>query len=171
MNNNMRFDGYSYPDMNLVNDIFMQNGMMNNNLNNMTNNQMNNMNSNMDIEMTTNKDLARPYEGFIRGNMYDNLYQQYKNYKPAKLVPNNEQAELLLNVNQLSFAAHEIRLYLDVFPNDRNMIGLFNQYQSQANEAIKAYEEKYGPIMCSSLSNTNSFSWETYSWPWEMEEM
>ena len=36
----------------------------------------------------------------------ENLYEQYKNYRPAKLIPNNEQAELLLNVDQLTFAAY-----------------------------------------------------------------
>lgn len=166
MNNNMRFDGYSYPDMNLINDMYMQNGIINSN----STNSMNHTNK-MNVEMPDNKDLARPYEGYIKGNMFDNLYQKYKNYQPVRLVPNNEQAELLLNVNQLSFAAHEIRLYLDVFPNDKNMIRLFNQYQNKANEAIKAYEEKYGPILASSLSNTENFSWQAYSWPWEMEEM
>ena len=153
--NNMRFDGYGYPDMNLINNLFMSN-----------NNQNLNMNNN-----SMNKDLASPYEGYIKGNLYNNLYKQYKNYRPSKLAPNNEQAELLLNVNQLSFAAHEIRLYLDVYPNDTNMINLFNKYQQQANEAVKVYEQKYGPILQSSLSENNKFSWEAYAWPWEMEEM
>lgn len=157
MNNNMNFDGYGYQDMNLLNSIFMK-----------SNNNQNHMNSNM--QMQGSQDLAGPYEGYIRGNMFNNLYQQYKNYRPTKLVPNNEQGELLLNVNQLSFAAHEMRLYLDVHPNDTKMISLYNQYQQQANEAIKVYEQKYGPILQSSLSEANKFSWEAYAWPWEMEE-
>ena len=156
MNNNMNFDGYGYPDMNLINNLFLGN------------NQNNDMNQNMN--MTTNQNLASPYEGFIRGNLYNNLYKQYKNYRPQRLVPNNEQAELLLNVNQTTFAAHEIRLYLDNYPNDTNMINLFNQYQKQASDAIKAYEKKYGPILQDSPSETNKFSWQAYSWPWEMEE-
>jgi len=157
MNNNMNFDGYGYQDMNLLNNIFMR-----------SNNNQNNMNSNM--QMQVNQDLTQPYEGYIRGNMFNNLYQQYKNYRPTRLVPNNEQGELLLNVNQLSFAAHEMRLYLDVHPNDTQMISLYNQYQQQANEAIRVYEQKYGPILQSSLSDANRFSWEAYAWPWEMEE-
>ena len=51
------------------------------------------------------------------------------------------------------------------------MIRLYNQYQNQANAAIKAYEQKYGPILQGSLSRENAFSWEAYAWPWEMEEM
>lgn len=162
MNNNMNFNGYGYPDMNILNDLFMQDSM---NFNNIP--SQNNMNSNM----TMNQDLVQPYEGYIRGNLFNNLYQQYKNYRPARLVPNNEQAELLLNVGQTSFAAHEIKLYLDIHPNDTSMIQLYNQFQKQTNDAIKAYEKKYGPILANSESAPNTFSWEAYAWPWEMEEM
>lgn len=161
--NNMRFDGYGYPDMNLIDNLFMQ-GNNNPNMNA-------NMNMNSNMNMMVSQDLAQPYEGFIRGNLYNNLYQQYKNYRPAKLVPNNEQAELLLNVDQTSFAAHEIKLYLDIHPDDKDMINLYNQYQKLASDAIKAYEKKYGPILADSPSGTNTFSWEAYAWPWEMEEM
>lgn len=155
MNNNLNLNNYGFPDMNTINNLFMQ-----------PNNQNNTMNNNMN-----NQNLAEPYEGFIRGNLFNNLYQQYKNYRPARLVPNNEQAELLLNVNQLTFAAHELNLYLDVYPNDTNMIRLFNQYREMANEAIKKYESKYGPLTIDTLSSPNTFSWEAYSWPWEKEEI
>lgn len=160
MNNNFRFDNYVYPDMNAFSNIFLSSNAN-------SNNQMNSNNS----QMNQNNNLAEPYEGFIRGNLFNNLYQQYKNYRPARLVPDNEQAELLLNVNQLSFAAHELNLYLDVYPNDTNMINLFNQYQAMANEAVRQYESKYGPLTVNTPSNTDRFSWEAYSWPWEMEEM
>ena len=145
MNNNFN---YGYQDMNPHNNIFL------NRENQVTNNQM----------------LAEPYDGFIKGNLFNNLYQQYKNYRPTRLIPNNEQAELLLNVDQLSFAAHELNLYLDVYPDDTNMIGLLNRYQSMADEAIKRYESKYGPLSVNTPSNNSTFSWEAYSWPWEMEE-
>lgn len=150
--NNMNYDGFGYPDMSLVNNLFLHD----------QNNIMNNM---------QNKNLTQPYEGYIRGNLYNNLYNQYKNYQPAKLVPRNEQAELLLNVNQTTFAAHEIKLYLDIHPEDTSMIKLYNDYQKMASEAIKNYEKKYGPILADSPSEVKTFSWEAYAWPWEMGEL
>lgn len=150
MNNNLNFNNYGFPDMNVFNKTFLQ-----------PNNQ----------EVIANQNLAEAYEGFLRGNLFNNLYEQYKNYRPAKLIPNNEQAELLLNVDQLTFAAHELNLYLDIYPNDTNMIKLFNKYQEMAIEAIKRYENKYGPLTLSTPSNPDTFSWQAYSWPWEMEEM
>lgn len=149
MNNNFRYDDYRFSDMEMLNQnqiLPMQNDSTN---------------------QTAN--LAEPYQAFVQGNLFNNLYQGYKNYRPAQIVPNNEQAELLLNVDQLCFAAHELNLYLDNYPNDQRMIQLFNKYQSMANMATQEYEKKYGPLSVTFLSEPNQFSWEAYSWPWEVE--
>ena len=69
----------------------------------------------------------------------------------------------MLNLNQVAFAAHDIRLYLDIHPDDKKMINLFNQFQNQANIQLNEYEKKYGPIMINSLSENNMFSWEIYN--------
>lgn len=147
MNNNFGYDSYRYPNMPMLND----NQIL------PTPNPVKNMN------------LAEPYQGFLQGNLFNDLYEGYKNYRPARIVPNNEQAELLLNVDQLTFAAHELNLYLDVHPDDRQMIQLFNKYQEMAQEAIQKYESKYGPLSVSTPSGTNQFSWEAYAWPWEVD--
>lgn len=162
MNNN-GFNGFGYPDMNFVNNMLMPSNI--NNQNNMINDYSNINNNNMNNDI-----LLGAYDGYIKGNLYNNLYNQYKSYKPTRLSPNNEQAELLLNVDQTTFAAHELKLYLDIYPNDTNMINLYNEYQRIANEQIVAYERKYGPILSNTESTNNNFSWEAYSWPWEMEE-
>lgn len=148
MNNNMNFNDFGYPDMNIFNNMMMPNQTG-----------------------ISDSNIMPMYEGYIKGNLFNNLYDQYLNYQPSKLIPNNEQAELLLNVNQTTFAAHEVKLYLDIYPNDTGMINLYNDYQKKASDAIKTYERKYGPILADSPSNTNDFSWEAYAWPWEMEEM
>ncbi|MCI5967374.1 MAG: spore coat protein CotJB [Tenericutes bacterium] len=163
MNNN-GFNEFGYPNMNLINNMLVPNDM-----NNLTNNMPDN--NNLNNMINNNQKLAGPYEGFIKGNLFNNLYNQYKSYRPTRLSPNNEQAELLLNVDQTTFAAHELKLYLDIYPNDTNMINLYNEYQKIASEQIKAYERKYGPLLADSPSANNSFSWEAYSWPWETEEM
>ena len=115
-----------------------------------------------------NSELFDSYEGYMKGNMFKNMYVPYKNYRPIKVVPNSEQAESLLRANELTFASHEARLYLDVFPNDREMIQVFNNFRNASNQAILEYEQKYGPIEWNSLSDPNMFSWEATTWPWEM---
>ena len=143
--NNRVFDEYNYQDMDMINEMILSN----------------NSNSNK---------LDGSYQGYIKGNMFNDLYDGYKNYKPDKLIPANEQEELLLNVNQTCFAAHDLRLYLDINPEDGKMIELFNNYQKQANNAIREYEEKYGLILSSSLSSIDSFNWSIDTWPWERKE-
>ena len=74
------------------------------------------------------KTVLDPYNGFIRGNMFSSLYNGYK-VEPMMLQPSNEQMQLLGMLDALCFAKEDLNLYLDVYPNDRDMINLFNQYR------------------------------------------
>ena len=113
--------------------------------------------------------LYGPYEGYLKGNLFKNLYNQYKNYQPYKIKVNSEQEEMMLNLSQISFAAHDLSLYLDNFPNDKEALNLFNKYRKMADELIKNYERKYGPIDISSDDMKNiPFAWENDKWPWEV---
>ena len=127
---------------------------------NITNNK-NNMN-------IGNPSLVTPAEGYNRGNLFADLYDQYKNYRPDNLRGNNEQERLFLELSRAHFAAHEINLYLDLNPNDVSMLRLFNDYREKTNQLMKEYESKYGPLntMSDSLEKT-PFMWEKSPWPWE----
>lgn len=126
---------------------------------------MNNFNFNQNMN---NMETYPPTEGFEKGNLFPNLYQQYKNYQPAKLIPKNEQQKLFLEYLSLSFAAHELNLYLDIYPNNSTMIQLFNNYRKQAQSLKEEYENKYGVISIKSESLEQSpFVWVEQPWPWE----
>ena len=106
------------------------------------------------------------YGGFIRGNMFPDLFNQYKLDKPFDIEPMNEQAELLTYIDAYGFAAHDLNLYLDNNPDDRDMIKLFNEYTDQANKVMAEYESKYGPLFVDA-SNTYPWAWNKSPWPWE----
>lgn len=106
------------------------------------------------------------YSGFIRGNMFPDLYNQYKISKPFDIEPMNEQAELLTYLDAYSFAAHDLNLYLDNNPSDRNMIELFKQYTEEADKIRTEYEKKYGPLFVDA-STTYPWAWNESPWPWE----
>lgn len=106
------------------------------------------------------------YGGFIRGNMFPDLYNQYKNNKPFEIQPMNEQAELLTYLDAYSFAAHDLNLYLDNNPNDRDMINLFKEYTSKAKQIQNEYEQKFGPLFVDA-STTYPWAWNDSPWPWE----
>ena len=115
-----------------------------------------------------NNSLFDPYQGFVRGNMFKNIYDSYKLKEPYDIKPMNEQAELLTYIDSLSFACIDLNLYLDVNSDDRSAIELFNQYRIQKNNLIKEYQNKFGPLLLNSDSlNTYPWSWNDKPWPWE----
>ena len=128
----------------------------------------NNYNQPLYNQNIQNKQIYDPYNGFIRGNMFPELYNSYKLNKPLEITPMNEQAELLTYVDALTFAMIDLNLYLDIYPNDREALELFNQYRMQTDEYTKKYESKYGPLELTSNSlNTFPWAWDNAPWPWE----
>ena len=112
--------------------------------------------------------LYDAYNGFIRGNLFKNLYDPYKLNEPYDVKPMNEQAKLLTKIYALCFSMTDLNLYLDIYSNDNNMINLFNQYRTEKDNLIKEYESKYGPITLNSDSlNTYPWAWDDMPWPWD----
>lgn len=116
----------------------------------------------------TANDLFDPYTGFIHGNMFPKLYDPYKLPKPYDIQPLNEQAQMLTYIDALKFATIDLNLYLDVHPDDRDMINLFNQYRVQLNDMKREYDSRYGPLLLSDDSLTAvPWAWNDRPWPWE----
>ena len=46
--------------------------------------------------------LLEPKEGLILGNMFFDMYEPYKNYKPRELVATTEKEKLMLKIRELS---------------------------------------------------------------------
>lgn len=113
-----------------------------------------------------------PYEGFTKGNLFKNLYSQYRNYKPQVLTPNSEKEEALLNLDQIGFAMHELNLYLDVHPNDSRMMEQFKVLRDTYNNLLDDYEKRFGAICINSkYLNNVPFEWSSSSFPWDWRDM
>ena len=54
--------------------------------------------------------------------------------------------EIILKIQELSFACVDLNLYLDTHPDDANAVNMYNSFSKQLNEAIRNYECKYGPL-------------------------
>ena len=157
MNNYSNYQDY----YNMMNMASLKNNQLKSNDNNLNFNNCN-------YDQAGVQNLYDAYAGFIRGNMFPDLYNEYKVSKPFNIEPLNEQAEMLTNIDALCFAAHDLNLYLDNFPNDKKMIELFNQYRVQSNKLIEQYETKFGPLFVSSdANNTYPWAWDNRPWPWE----
>lgn len=122
----------------------------------------------MNNDYSTSNNLYGAYEGYLKGNMFKNLYEQYKNYKPDTIKPSNEQEQDLFNLNQVMFAMHDLNLYLDINPNDKEMLNLFTKYKDMYNDLSLSYERKYGPLNVNKTGNRIPFDWESQIFPWEV---
>lgn len=114
--------------------------------------------------------IIDPYQGFIRGNMFSDLYNSYKFDKPIGINPNNKQAELLTTIDSLCFAMIDLDLYLDIYSEDKKAIELYNFYRNSYDEYMKVYQKEYGPISLNSEDlDKNYWTWILSPWPWEVE--
>ena len=146
MNYYPEFKNFKYSDMNMNNKQIMPNNTTYN----------------------TQNHLYDPYNGLIRGNLFKELYDPYISEEPYEIKPMNDQAKMLTKLDSLGFAMVDLNLYLDVYPNDKEKINLYNQYRREKENLLKEYESKYGPITMNS-DNLNSFPWAWINmpWPWD----
>lgn len=118
-------------------------------------------------EQNTNN-IIDPYQGFIRGNMFSDLYNAYKLDKPVNIKPSNKQAEMLTTIDSLCFAMIDLDLYLDIYSDDRRALELYEYYKNSYNDYMDKYQKEYGPITLDSDSlNGNYWNWILSPWPWE----
>ena len=118
---------------------------------------------------STSSNIADSQIGFKRGNLFNNLYDEYKNYKPQELKANNEKEDLLLQIDEQRFAMIEMNLYLYLYPNNKEALNRFNTYLKKEKELVTLYESKYGPLTTSSPVQTNNWTWDNSPWPWEVQ--
>ena len=118
----------------------------------------------------TNSSITDSKIGFKRGNLFNNLYDEYKNYKPQELKASNEREDLILQIDENRFAIIELGLYLDLYPNDINALNKYNSYLKKEKELITIYESKYGPMTLNSQVQTNTWLWNNSPWPWEVQK-
>lgn len=154
----------------------MEEEMMNNFLNqfypySIDNNYPNNYYQNM-MKNTSNLNTSENevFNGFMKGNYFDSLYDPYKNYQPIEPTISTERESLLEELQAYNFVITDLNLYLDVNPNDTTAINLFNNYTNSYKKLTKMFEEKYGPLTIESGNKTNTWQWIQTPWPWEVQK-
>ena len=145
------------------NDMILSNNLMP--VNNINTNYKQNDSYNLGKQEKNNLNLFSPYNGYMLGNAFNDEYVPYKNYKVIKDKINNEKDEMLINIGEYEFMAHELNLYLDLHPNDRDALEKFQEYTRKCKELTENYERKYGPLMVSDSILPTPFSWEEGMWP------
>lgn len=119
---------------------------------------------------TGHQNVFTAREGFIRGNMFKDLYDPYISVEPFNLMPSSEREDLLNHVRDYGFAATDLGLYLDVHPDDTEKIKIFNECLQEGQRYKNEFEQKYGPLSLDSETlNNYPWAWITPPWPWEVK--
>lgn len=119
------------------------------------------------MKLDTNNNLASVKDGFAKGNMFNNIYDPYKNYRYQEVIANNKQEELLLEIMALSFAINDLNLYLDLHPTDESMLRKFKDLTEKAYSKEMEYVKCYGPLEVMDSESLSKFEWINNPWPWE----
>ena len=119
-----------------------------------------------DVDFSRTLNVVSPMEGFLRGNMFKDEYEPYKNLTYFKLNPSNDKERLLYQVMAYSFAINDLNLYLDLHPDNKGMLDLFKKYVKEEKELCKEYVNKYGPLEVNEVMG-QKFDWINSPWPWE----
>lgn len=104
-------------------------------------------------------------EGFIKGNIQRQIYNPYRNYNPTMPVVNSDKERLLLEIQKHCFYLIDLGLYLDMHPEDKEALKLFNETKNRYYRLINEFNKNYYPLMFVDSSNMNSYKWVEGNFP------
>lgn len=107
-------------------------------------------------EYRGNGNLFTPNQTLEYGNIFKKEYEGYKGYQPYKINIKNENS--ILNLIAMQDYLHDLKLYLDVYPNDN---AILNEY----NNVLKKYQKikenvDLSSLKCPMCENKNIFRGE-----------
>ena len=102
-----------------------------------------------------------PEDALKRGTLFPGLDLPFMN-----MVNTREVTGPLAEVMALCFVSHELQLYLDTHPDDREAFALLRRMLGMTAEAKRRYTAKYGPLTPADLAQSDSFDWLEEPWPW-----
>ena len=79
--------------------------------------------------------------------------------------------EMLRTIQELEFAALDLNLYLDNFPENQQALTCYNSITARLRQEKERYEKAYGVLTNFGCSQSQCpWSWINDPWPWECGE-
>ena len=101
-----------------------------------------------------------------RGTLFPGLDLPFMNMVNTADVTDTPMGEVMA----LQFVCHELQLYLDTHPTDREAFAVLQNMLKLSAEADRRYVEKYGPLQPDDLLQSEKFDWLDDPWPWVYRE-
>ena len=110
-------------------------------------------------DLTYYDELYSPELTLLHGNAYKSQYQPYKNYQPSIPFSKDRKEKSMLEVQMYFLIMHDLKLHLDIWPNDKKTYDLFKKYAKEYETKWKEYEKEFGPLVAQNSSSSGMFSW------------
>lgn len=82
----------------------------------------------------------------------------------------SEKQRLLRKVQATAFSLVEANLYLDSHPTCKDGLAYFDEHRKAHENAVREYEEKFGPLTARASDTSRKWEWVTTPFPWERGE-
>ena len=79
----------------------------------------------------------------------------------------SRQEEMMLRLQELSFALKETELFLDGHPENRRALAYYAETKKEYDILAAEYGKTYAPITPGAAENATAWSWVRTPWPWE----
>lgn len=104
-----------------------------------------------------------PEKALARGTLFPGLDL------PLGNVVNNDTADVpLAELMAIDFASHDLSLYLNTHPDDKEAFAVYQDLLKLAEEGQKKYARLYGPICKKDMIHSDCYNWLKGPWPWDM---
>ncbi|MCD7826652.1 MAG: spore coat protein CotJB [Clostridiaceae bacterium] len=80
---------------------------------------------------------------------------------------NMNQKQLLMYIDQVSFAIDDLILFLDTHPCDKDALDYYQKLRKMRKEAVRQYTTEFGPLTITENENECYWDWVKTPWPWE----
>lgn len=80
-------------------------------------------------------------------------------------------AQLRSKIDQVSFAAYDMLLYLDTHPCDKDAMAFYQERICERKQYMEEYAKVYGPLTMDDALKTgcDTWQWSQQPFPWEKE--
>ena len=82
----------------------------------------------------------------------------------------NDKEKLFRDIQIVSFAIDDVKLFLDTHPEDPDALYYFRYYRDMLETMREKYSENFGPLTAMQTKAEKTWNWVETPWPWEMED-
>ncbi len=82
----------------------------------------------------------------------------------------NNQEKLFRDIQIVSFAIDDIKLFLDTHPDNADALNYFRHYRNIMETMVEKYTQLYGPLTVNDTKAEITWEWVQTPWPWELED-